>query len=119
MAAGQGRVSGAAGDVYLAWSTCPDEGTARRIAARLVEERLAACVNIVPDMTSIYRWQGAVETAAECLLMLKTGGERLADLERRLVELHPYDVPEFLAVAVEGGSAAYLGWVVEETGPEA
>lgn len=102
--------------VYLAWSTCPDEGTARRIASRLVDERLAACVNILPDMTSIYRWQGAVETASECLLIIKTRGERMAELERRLAELHPYDVPELVAVAVEGGSAAYLQWLVEESG---
>lgn len=102
--------------VYLAWSTCPDEGTARRIASRLVDERLAACVNIVPEVTSIYRWQGAVETASECLLIIKTRGERLAELERRLGELHPYDVPELVTVAVEGGSAAYLQWLVEETG---
>lgn len=111
-------MSPTAGDVYVAWSTCPDEGTARRIARSLVEERLAACVNIVPDMTSVYRWEGAIETAAECLLMLKTRGERLPALERRLVELHPYEVPEFVAVPVEGGSAAYLGWVVEETDEE-
>lgn len=101
--------------VCLAWSTCPDEGTARRIASALVDERLAACVNIVPDMTSIYRWQGAVETASECLLIIKTRGGRMAELERRLAELHPYDVPELVTVAVADGSPAYLRWVVEET----
>lgn len=105
--------------ICLAWSTCPDEGTARRIASRLVDERLAACVNIVPDITSIYRWQGAVETASECLLIIKTRGELMADLERRLQELHPYDVPELVTVAVESGSPAYLRWVVEETGSSA
>ncbi|MGH7570979.1 MAG: divalent-cation tolerance protein CutA [Gemmatimonadota bacterium] len=103
--------------ICLAWSTCPDEGTARRIASRLVDERLAACVNIVPDITSIYRWQGAVETASECLLIIKTRGERMPELERRLAELHPYDVPELVTVAVEGGSPAYLRWVVEESKP--
>ena len=111
------RVIDPSSPVYLAWSTCPDEGTARRIATRLVEERLAACVNVVPEITSIYRWQGALETASECLLIIKTRGERLAVLEQRLVELHPYELPEFVAVAVEGGSAAYLEWLVEETGP--
>lgn len=110
-------MSASAAEIYLAWNTCPDEGTARRIAARIVEEGLAACVNIVPEVTSIYRWQGAVETASECLLIIKTRAEQLARLERRIAELHPYDVPEFVTVAVEGGSEAYLRWLVEETRP--
>ncbi|HET6342594.1 MAG TPA: divalent-cation tolerance protein CutA [Gemmatimonadota bacterium] len=102
--------------VCVALTTCPDEGTARRIASALVEERLAACVNIVPDMTSVYRWEGVVETASECLLLVKTRRERLEALRRRLEELHPYDLPELVALPVEGGSSAYLKWVVEETG---
>lgn len=101
--------------ICLAWSTCPDEGTARRIASRLVDERLAACVNIVPDMTSIYRWRGAVETASECMLIIKTRADLMSELERRLRELHPYEVPELVTVAVESGSPSYLQWVVEET----
>lgn len=110
-------MSASATEIYLAWNTCPDEGTARRIATRLVEEQLAACVNIVPEVTSIYRWQGAVETASECLLIIKTRAEQLSRLEQRIAELHPYDVPEFVTVAVEGGSEAYLRWLVEETRP--
>ena len=110
-------MSASVAEIYLAYSTCPDEGTARRIAARVVEEGLAACVNIVPEVTSIYRWQGAVETAAECLLIIKTRAGQLARLEQRIAELHPYDVPEFVTVAVEGGSEAYLRWLVEETRP--
>ncbi|MGH7542462.1 MAG: divalent-cation tolerance protein CutA [Gemmatimonadota bacterium] len=109
-------MSGSEGPVCVALTTCPDEGTARRIASALVDERLAACVNIVPDMTSIYRWEGVVETASECLLLVKTRRERLEALRRRLEELHPYDLPELVALAVEGGSPAYLTWVVEETG---
>ncbi|HKY59807.1 MAG TPA: divalent-cation tolerance protein CutA [Gemmatimonadota bacterium] len=102
--------------VCVALTTCPDEGTARRIAAALVDERLAACVNIVPDLTSIYRWEGAVETAPECLLIVKTRRELLEDLRRRLAALHPYEIPELVALPVEGGSPTYLKWVVEETG---
>jgi periplasmic divalent cation tolerance protein len=109
-------VSAAETQVCLALTTCPDEGTARRIASALVDERLAACVNIVPDLTSVYRWEGAVETAPECLLLDKTRQERLEALRQRLDELHPYDLPELVAVPVDGGSPAYLRWVVEETG---
>jgi len=109
-------MSGPESAVCVALTTCPDEGTARRIASALVDERLAACVNIVPDVTSVYRWEGAVETAPECLLLVKTRRERLEDVRRRLEELHPYHLPEFVALPVEGGSSAYLRWVVEETG---
>ncbi len=109
-------MSGSEALLCVALTTCPDEGTARRIASALVDERLAACVNIVPDMTSIYRWEGVVETASECLLLVKTRRERLEALRRRLEELHPYDLPELVALPVEGGSPAYLTWVVEETG---
>ena len=109
-------MSGSESPVCVALTTCPDEGTARRIASALVDERLAACVNILPDMTSIYRWQGVVETTPECLLLVKTRRARLEALRRRLEELHPYDLPELVALPVEGGSSAYLTWVVEETG---
>ena len=109
-------MSGSDSPVCVVLTTCPDEGTARRIASALVDERLAACVNILPDMTSIYRWQGVVETTPECLLLVKTRRECLEALRRRLEELHPYDVPELVALPVEGGSSAYLKWVVEETG---
>lgn len=103
-------------DVFLALSTCPDETTARDLARSLVEERLVACVNVVPGLTSVYRWEGAIETASECLLILKTQAERLDTLASRLAELHPYDVPEFLAFPAERGSTPYLNWVLEETG---
>lgn len=105
--------------VHVVLSTCPDIETARRIARILVEERLAACGNVVPGLTSIYRWKGAIESAEECLLVLKTVARRLPALECRLVEIHPYDVPESLALAVERGHPPYLDWVVEETRAEA
>ncbi len=103
-------------DVLAVWTTCPDAATARRIAAIVVEERLAACANIVPGLTSIYRWEGAVQTTEECLLILKTAADGWSALEERLVEIHPYDVPELIAFPVGRGGQAYLRWVVEESG---
>ena len=88
------------------------------IAMRLVEERLAACVNALPEMDSFFRWHGAVERDRERQLLIKTTAARLPELERRLHEMHPYDLPEFLVVSVEGGSEAYLRWVTNSTAPE-
>lgn len=95
--------------------TAPDLDVAERLATTLVEARLAACANLVPGVTSIYRWEGAVERAQEVLLVLKTTTPRLAELMRRAAELHPYDVPEVLALPVEAGHAAYIRWVADET----
>ena len=103
------------GEVRLVFTTCPDEATARRIARTLVEERLAACGNVVPGLASIYRWRGAIEEAGECLLLLKAPTEGLGALARRLETLHPYEVPEILVLEVERGAGAYLRWVLEET----
>ena len=85
--------------------------SAQRIAQTLVERRLAACVNIIPGLTSVYRWQGAVETAAEILLLIKTSVEQLPALDAALHELHTYDVPEFLVLPIEAGSRLYLEWL--------
>ena len=101
--------------VRLVLTTCPDEATAEGIAGALVEERLAACGNVIPGLTSIYRWKGAVERADEWLLMLKTSAPRVEPLAARLKELHPYDVPEILILDVARGDSAYLRWVVAET----
>ena len=98
-------------------SSCPDAATAERIATALVEERLAACVNILPGMRSIYRWQGQVERADEVLLLIKTSVEAYPALQARLLALHPYELPELLAVEPAGGLPAYLDWVVAETRP--
>ena len=95
--------------------TAPDEDCARAIARSLVEERLLACANIVPRVTSVYRWEGAVEEASEVLLIGKTTDARLAQLESRLSELHPYDVPECVALAPARVEARYLAWLVEST----
>jgi periplasmic divalent cation tolerance protein len=92
--------------------TSANREEAERIAHALVEERLAACVNMVSGVRSIYRWQDAVETAEEVLLLIKTRQEAVDSLRRRVLELHSYDVPEFLVLAVEQESEAYLAWIV-------
>ena len=92
----------------------PDATEAERLAAWLVDQRLAACVNLL-GARSVYRWQGAVERADEVLLVIKTGAARLAELEARLVEEHPYDVPEVVALGAEAVHAPYLAWVLAET----
>jgi periplasmic divalent cation tolerance protein len=99
----------------LCLSTCPDAVTATRIARALVEERLAACVNRLPGIQSVYRWQGKVVEDAEVLLVIKTTSERFEALRGRLVELHPYEVPELVAIEVGGGHRAYLDWIAAET----
>lgn len=95
--------------------TAPDPDVAERLATSLVEARLAACANLVPGVSSIYRWEGEVERAGEVLLLLKTTEERLPELVERAAALHPYDVPEVLALPVGEGYAPYLRWVVDET----
>ena len=95
--------------------TAPDEETGRRIARALVEERLAACVNVLPGVRSIYRWKGAVEEASEVMLVAKTRASRAAALAARVRALHPYELPEVLALPVTDGSQAYLRWVVAES----
>ncbi len=93
--------------------TTPSAEVAAAIARTLVEERLAACGNVIPGVRSIYRWDGKVHDEAEALLVLKTEGRALPELKRRLPELHPYAVPELLALPVEDGLAPYLDWVAE------
>ena len=95
----------------VALSTVANEADAQRIGRALVERRLAACVNVVPGVTSIYTWKGTVSTDAELLLVIKTRREKLDEMRRALVELHPYEVPELIAVAIEGGHPAYLEWI--------
>jgi periplasmic divalent cation tolerance protein len=99
----------------LVLTTFPADGDAEKLAATLVEERLAACVNILPPMRSIYRWQGKVERADERQLLIKTGAGRLRALEKRVKELHPYDVPEFLAVTIDKTAKDYLSWLSDST----
>ena len=92
------------------------EGDADAIAKALVDERLAACVSVLPPMQSTYRWKGTVESAAERQLLIKTKAAQVAALEVRVRELHPYEVPEFLVLAIDAGSPAYLSWLRENAG---
>lgn len=97
--------------VLACLATCPDSQTAERIAETLVAEGHAACVNLVPGITSIYRWQGVIERSSEVLLVIKTTEAGFATLRDRLVELHPFELPELIAVPVGPGLPAYLDWV--------
>ncbi|MCU0835370.1 MAG: divalent-cation tolerance protein CutA [Chromatiaceae bacterium] len=105
--------------VLLALCTCPDDASAERIATTLVEERLAACANRVSGLLSIYRWQGQVERASEALLLIKTTEDRFAALAERLRALHPYELPEIIALPVAGGLPDYLHWVSTCTADQA
>ena len=93
----------------------PDVESARKLAKMLVEKGLAACVNIMSPVQSIYRWKGVVEEAAEVPLFLKTTQDRYAEVEKTIREHHPYEVPEIIALPIVTGLAAYLDWVKEET----
>lgn len=98
-------------DALIVFCTCGTIEDARRLARTLVEEGLAACVTTLSGVESIYRWQGAIESAAEWLLLIKSTQERYPDLERRIVELHTYDTPEILAVPASAGLDRYLEWL--------
>jgi periplasmic divalent cation tolerance protein len=102
-------------DAVLILTTVPDDARAESLARTLVEERLAACVNIHGAMTSIYRWKGEVDREAERQLIIKTTRDRVPALEARIKALHSYELPEFVIVPIEGGSDAYLDWVRRET----
>ncbi len=101
-------------DVRVVLVTAPPGDPAVAMARLLVDERLAACVNVVPGVRSIYRWQGEVCDDREDLLVIKTASDRLDALVARVREIHPYAVPEVLALAVDAGSAGYLEWVLAE-----
>jgi periplasmic divalent cation tolerance protein len=98
-------------DFQIVLSTCGDRETAERIAHRLVELRLAACVNILPGVQSVYRWQGAVESAAEVLMLIKTNAPLIHEVQSTIAGLHSYEVPEFLVLPISGGSEAYMAWL--------
>ncbi len=96
-------------------TNCPDDAVADRIARMLVEQGLAACVNRLAPVASTYRWQGAVEHATETPLLIKTARARYAEVEQAIRALHPYEVPEIVALAVDGGFPPYLRWIDDET----
>lgn len=99
-------------DTYrIVLSTCPDQDTARGIAAALVERGLAACVNVLPGLESVYIWRGQREVSSEVLLLIKTRADRYADIEQAIRELHPYELPEVVAVPISAGLPDYLSWI--------
>jgi periplasmic divalent cation tolerance protein len=104
-------------ETLIVLTNCPDDEVADRIARTLVESRLAACVNRLAPAASVYRWRGAVERATETPLLIKTSRARYPELERAIRALHPYEVPEIVAVAVDAGFAPYLRWIDDETQP--
>lgn len=97
--------------VLLCYCTYPDAPTSDTFARTLVEEGLATCINRLPGVRSTYRWEGKVSTEIEALLLIKTTAARFDALKARLLELHPYELPELIAVPVERGHEAYLDWV--------
>jgi periplasmic divalent cation tolerance protein len=98
-------------DFQIVLSTCGDRETAERIAHQLVELRLAACVNILPGVQSVYRWRGAVESAAEVLMLVKTKAPLIQEVQSTIASLHSYEIPEFLVLPISGGSEAYMAWL--------
>ncbi|TAL87761.1 MAG: divalent-cation tolerance protein CutA [Rhodanobacter sp.] len=100
-----------ANTVLMCFCTCPDERSARVLAEALVGERLATCINQLPGVRSIYRWQGKVCSDHEVLLLIKTSAACFEALSARLLELHPYDLPELIAIPLELGHPAYLAWL--------
>jgi periplasmic divalent cation tolerance protein len=103
-------------DKLLVLSTSGSEAEAQKIAQELVQRRLAACVNIVPRIQSVYRWEGEVETAEEFLLIIKTTNARSAEVQSAIRELHSYDLPECIVVSIETGSEKYLKWIEDSVG---
>lgn len=99
----------------LVITNVPDAVSANAIARDLVESRLSACVNLIPGIRSVYRWQGLLEEANEVMLIVKTSAARYAEVEAAINALHPYDVPEIIALPVAAGLPAYLEWVMGET----
>ena len=102
-------------EFVIVLTTFPADGDAEALARTLVTERLAACVNVLPPIHSIYRWKAAVEHASERQLVIKTTAARVAALQDRLTALHPYEVPEFLVLPISEGSHGYLSWLTEST----
>jgi periplasmic divalent cation tolerance protein len=100
-------------DKRIVFCSAGSEDEARKIARHLVEQRLAACVNIVPRMESIYRWQGKLESSGEWLLLIKTTVERFPAVRDAIRDLHSYELPECIAISIEDGSSGYLEWIAQ------
>ena len=104
-------------EMIMVVSNVPSVGVAQAIAHELVAKQLAACVNIMPGVHSIYRWQDTVEEATEVTIFIKTQRSCYSALESAIIALHPYDVPEIIALPISGGLASYLSWITDSTQP--
>ncbi len=102
-------------DTLVVFCTCPDQTTAEKIADALVDGGLCACANLMPGLTSIYRWQGKRESASEVLMLIKTRANRYAAVEQAILSLHPYELPEIIALPVSAGLPGFLNWVEQCT----
>ncbi len=102
-------------DTVILYCTCPDDGVAATIARHIVECGLAGCVNRVPGLTSVYKWEGELKTGTEVLLLIKTAGDRVEALTAELLRIHPYELPEIIVVPVTGGHQPYLDWIRQST----
>ena len=96
---------------HIAVTTCPTLEIATQLANDVIEQQLAACVNIIPAIKSVYKWKGKIEHDSESLLIIKTMKQQLASLEKLVLKLHPYETPEFISMPIESGSKAYLDWI--------
>lgn len=101
-------------ETLLVFTNVPDDTSAQALANGLIEQRVAACVNILAPCRSVYRWQGKIEHSEEIPLLIKTAAERYAALEQAIRDLHPYELPEIVAVSLSAGLPAYLDWVTQE-----
>lgn len=104
-------------DAIVVLCTCPDNTSARELAQTLLSEKLAACVNLIPQVTSLYYWQGKMEESQEVQLLIKSRRTMYGVLQERLLTLHPYETPEILALPILCGNPAYLQWLQEQTTP--
>lgn len=102
-------------ETLIVLTNLPDRESAKKLAQHMIEQRLAACVNVLAECTSLYRWQGKIEIAQEVPVLIKTSAERYAEVERAILSQHPYELPEIVAVPVAAGLAQYLTWVENET----
>ncbi|MGR8948264.1 MAG: divalent-cation tolerance protein CutA [Gammaproteobacteria bacterium] len=101
-------------DSLIVLCSCPNHESAEQIASALVEQRLAACVNIIPGVQSVYRWEGNIAKDEELLLVVKTAVDSYDDLQASIVDMHPYELPEVIAVSIERGLSGYLQWIQEQ-----
>jgi periplasmic divalent cation tolerance protein len=102
-------------EILMVYCTCPDQEAGTELATLLVERGLAGCINILPGITSIYKWHGEMKSGTEVLLLIKCPADKYPELQRTILEQHPYELPEIIAVSLKTGLPAYLNWIRDET----